>query len=64
MFSGHDDLAANHPSEYDVPYSRLSRCNSRIWEAIMQIVALYRELSINKNVDGGGCRIMPSMQDK
>lgn len=60
---GHDDLAANLPSGYDVPYSRLSRCNIQIGVAITQIITLYRELSINKNVDGGGCRIMPWLQD-
>jgi hypothetical protein len=61
--SGHDDLAANLPSGYDVLCSRLSRCNIRIRVAIVQTSTLYRELAINKNVDGGGRRIMPWLQD-
>jgi hypothetical protein len=61
--SGHDDLAANLPSGYDVQFSRPSRCNIQIRMAVVQISTLYRELSINKNVDGGGCRIMPWLQD-
>lgn len=56
--SGYDDLAANLPSEYDVPYSRLSRCNSLFGVVIVQIVELYRELSINKNVDAGGSWVL------